>query len=710
MMDHGNTPVNSPKRLRILKAVLLLAFLAVVIRLVEIQVVRSSDLRDRAKRQYEARLDLHAPRGMIVDRNGKVLVSNTVRMTFAADPQVVGDNQNTVVNLFARAFDRPREAYRSKLDDAESRFVILERGVSANDARRLGQKIPAGVLSIEEPDRLYYYGHVAGQVLGMTGVERKGLSGVELQFDRYLRGTDGYVIHQRDAKRRLRPSLDYPRVDPVPGDTVQLTIDVDYQAIVEEELEKGVELAKAEDGVAILVDPRTGEILAMANYPSFNPNRQTGVDQSLLRNRSVTDPVEPGSMFKLVTLSAALDSKAVKPEDKFFAENGSWSVPGGQGRRITDVHRYGMLTFQQAVEVSSNIVFAKVGKRIGPDELYRIAHWYGFGEETGIALPGEAPGQLNKPVHWSGSSIYSLSIGYEVAVTPLQMVMAYAALANNGALMRPYIIKAIVNASQEVVKEGKPEKIRQVIPPETAAAVTHLLEGVVERGTGTMAKVKGLRIAGKTGTARKVVNKKYVEGKYTSSFVGFFPVESPRIVCLVVLNSPRGGSYYGGYVSAPIFQKIAKRVAAQLAVPPTESPEGEVKESRRIVPDVITRKVEDATSLLTDAGFRVETSGEGSYVINQTPAPGSLLAKGSSIRVVTREGMQKNATGVTVVPDVSHLTLRRAVNLLNLQQLEAVISGSGQVVSQSPKAGERVRVGTAVTIRCEPKSISLATM
>jgi len=297
-----------------------------------------------------------------------------------------------------------------------------------------------------------------------------------------------------------------------------------------------------------------------------------------------------------------------------------------------------------------------------------------------------------------------------VAVTPLQIAMAYAALANNGALMRPYIVKAIINSDQEVVQEGKPEKIRQVISPEVAATISHLLEGVVERGTGTMAKVKGLRIAGKTGTARKVVNKKYVEGMYTSSFVGYFPAESPRIVCLVMLDTPRGASYYGGYVSAPIFQRIAQRVAAHMAAPPTESPEGGLKESRRIVPDVITRKVEDATSLLADQGFRVETGGEGSFVVGQTPAPGSLLAKGSSVRLTTREGMQKSISGVTVVPDVAKLTLRRAVNQLSLQQLEAVISGSGQVVSQSPKPGERVRVGTAVTIRCEPKSVSLLTM
>jgi stage V sporulation protein D (sporulation-specific penicillin-binding protein) len=297
-----------------------------------------------------------------------------------------------------------------------------------------------------------------------------------------------------------------------------------------------------------------------------------------------------------------------------------------------------------------------------------------------------------------------------VAVTPIQMVMAYAALANNGVLLRPYIVKEIVNADHETVREGKPEKIRQVISPQTAAAVTHLMEGVVERGTGTMAKVKGLRIAGKTGTARKVVNGRYVEGMYTSSFVGFFPIEAPRVVCLVMLDTPRGGSYYGGYVSAPIFQRIARRVAAHMAAPPPPPSENEVKETRRVVPDVITRRVEDATSLLAEQGFQVEKNGDGPFVINQTPAPGTRLEPGKSVRLTTRDGSQKNVTGVTVIPDLSGLTLRRAVNQLNLQQLEVVILGSGQVVSQSPKSGERVRVGSAVTIRCEPKRLSLATM
>jgi stage V sporulation protein D (sporulation-specific penicillin-binding protein) len=222
--------------------------------------------------------------------------------------------------------------------------------------------------------------------------------------------------------------------------------------------------------------------------------------------------------------------------------------------------------------------------------------------------------------------------------------------------------------------------------------------------------VKGLRIAGKTGTARKVVNGRYVQGMYTSSFVGFFPVEAPRVVCLVMLDTPRGGSYYGGYVSAPIFQRITQRVAAHMAAPPSPPDGNEMKETRRVVPDVITRRVEDATSLLAEQGFRVEMNGDGPFVTHQAPAPGTRLEQGSSVRLTTRDGVQKNVTGVTVVPDLSGLTLRRAVNQLNLQQLEAVIHGSGQVVAQLPKPGERERVGSAVTLRCEPKSVSLATM
>ena len=694
------------RRVRGLKIFLLFCFLVLVVRLVYIQIIRASAYREQARRQYEARMELPAARGTISDRNGKILVSNTLYVSFAADPSVAGSDRDDIATQFARVFNKRRQDYFGEMRDATRRFVWLERWVHPSLSSRISARDLRGLIVREEPKRLYHYDCAAGQLIGVTGVDNSGLSGLEQQFDRWLRGRDGYVVLQRDALRRTRPTVDYPRVDPVDGQNLTLTIDADIQSVVDEELERGVSRAQAEGGQAVIVDPATGEILAMATFPSINPNKTSDLNIDALRNRVITDAYEPGSIFKIVTISSVLENKAARLDEKINAENGSYHVPTGNGRtrEITDTHPHGMLTFQEAIEQSSNIVMAKVALRVGPENLFRMARAYGFGATTGIELPAEADGGLKKPKDWSGTTLQSMAYGYEVSATALQLVMAYAAVANNGILMKPFVVRQVVNAQGEVMVDTRPQRVRPVISPQNAATLTKLFEGVVERGTGTPAKVRGLRIAGKTGTARMTIDGKYSQGNYVASFVGYFPAEDPKVVCLVVLDRPRSGSYYGGQASAPIFKAIVEKIRTMAGRLRTIAPSTTIATNgTRTVPNVMNLRTDVAAALLRAENFVPEVAGAGTVIVAQSPVPGSSIPAKSAVTLKTNTIARTIPAGFTLVPEVRGLSVRRAINQLTTQQLEVAVVGSGNVRAQSPSPGEQVRQGTQVTLRCEPR-------
>jgi cell division protein FtsI (penicillin-binding protein 3) len=701
------------RRTRGLAVVLLCFFLVLVGRLVYIQVFQAGVYREKARKQYESRMELPAARGTISDRNGKVLVSNTVYVSFGADPSVARDEGEEIAVRFAQVFNKPREAYMGDLRNQTKKFVWLERAVKPSLSSRIPVRELRGLVVREEPKRLYHYDRGAAQVIGITGLENVGLSGLEQQYDRWLRGHDGYMILQRDALRRTRPTVDYPRIDPVDGQNLVLTIDADIQSVVEEELERGIRQAQAEGGQAVMVDPATGEILAMATYPSVNPNNTADLDISTLRNRVITDPFEPGSIFKVVTASAVLEAKCARLDERFDAENGVYHAPmgGGKTRPITDTHPHKILTFQEAFEQSSNIVMAKVALRIGSEELFRTARAYGFGAATGIELPAESGGSLKKPSEWSGTTLQSMAYGYEVGATALQIVMAYAAVANHGILMKPYVVRQVVDTQGEVSIETQPQRVRSVITPENAATLSKLLEGVVEKGTGTPAKVKGLRIAGKTGTSRQTSEGRYALGNYTASFVGYFPADDPKAVCLIVLDRPHAGSYYGGQASAPIFKGIAEKVRMMTDRLHSSVPKASLAESKtRTVPDVTNLRTEVASALLRGEDFAPEVAGAGRVVVAQSPAPGTSVPAKSKITLRTNTSTRTLPAGFTLVPEVRGLTVRRALNQLSAQQLEVSVVGSGNVRAQSPSPGEQVPQGTSVVLRCEPRPLPAGKM
>ena len=682
-------------------------FAIVALRLLQVQALDADVYQAQARRQYEKPEEIPALRGAIADRSGHPLVTNARFISFGADPVMVGDRVRDVADRFAAVFNRPRSVYMEKFASAPRHFVWLERGVNPVTESRIGASSLPGVIVIPAPRRLYPYGRVAGQLLGFTGVDGNGLGGLELQLDSLLRGQKGRVILQRDGLNRQRQSVDYPRVDPVNGDAVTLTLDIEYQSIAEEELRRGIERNRAEGGIAAMMDPATGEVLAMASEPSMNPADPSAAGPEAMRNRVVTDMFEPGSVFKIVTASAALEEKKVTLADKFNAENGVYKPrlrSGAVRNTISDTHPYGIISFQEAMAVSSNIVMAKVSDLVGADALFTMARAYGFGTETGIELPGEVSGELKHPSRWSGTTLNSMAYGYEVGVTPLQILAAYAAVANGGTLMKPWIVRSIVAPDNTVVFEQRPAKVRRVISQGTAALMVQLFRGVVERGTGMTARIAGLQVAGKTGTARRAIDGKYSMSDYTASFVGFFPAESPSVVCLVMIENPRDRGYTGSLAAAPVFRAIAQRIYAVSSRFRAHTPVPALAASGLVVPDVTALAPSAAQTLLAGVGFHVDVRGEGAVVLRQSPPAGARSAPRSTV-IITTGDAPAGPGGLVAVPDLRGQAIRRARTRLALVHLEAAIQGSGVVVAQDPPPGSRVKAGSAVAVRCAPGAL-----
>jgi cell division protein FtsI (penicillin-binding protein 3) len=709
----------SKGRLIVLKLGFALFFVVIVGRLVQVQILDSAKYQTIARKQYEQSLVLPAVRGNIYDRNGNVLVSNSTLLSFAADPKIISENADEVAEKFSSVFGKPCSYYLTKLrttsaSGSPKRFVWLERRVRPEIAKRLESFKLYGIVLMNEPKRLYHYDDVAGTLVGFTDTDNKGISGLELQFDEYLIGKNGSVVMQRDGLGRSRPSVDYPRVEPHDGYNLSLTIDLAYQSIVEEELKKGVAANKADAGLAVLLNPKTGEVLALANVPGLNPNELSSYDVGAARNRVVTDVFEPGSVFKVVTASAAYEHHIVSPEKRFYAEHGTYRValPGGKIRPIKDSHEYDWISFQEAIEFSSNIVMAKVGPSIGPERFYRQARNFGFGIPTGIELPGEVRGRLKKPFEWSGTTLQTLAFGYEVAVTPLQIACAYAAVANKGVLMKPFIVSRVQSNDGEVILERRPQIIRKVISTETVGLLTQAFEGVIERGTAIDVRIQGVRVAGKTGTSRQVINGKYGDGNYTASFVGFFPADDPQVVGLVMLDKPRARGYYGGVTSGPVFRAIAERIintTGRFTKTPQPGEHAQPKNGIS-VPDVRTLQVNIASKILEGQGLKGQVIGTGDIVVRQVPEPGKRLEDGDAVQLLLNGTEADEKSGTVAVPNLHGMSLRRAINRLVAGDFDVNVRGSGVVVEQVPAAGRKVQAGTTVHLVCEPRTLVSAVL
>jgi cell division protein FtsI/penicillin-binding protein 2 len=726
MYDFNNKPkkiVNVKRRMNIFLLFFVLGFLGITARLVQIQILDSEKYIYVAKKQSQTRDIIVPPRGLIFDRNMNPLVTNQYKITVSADPYRI-KSPDSVAAILSEIFKKDKKEYLALLDNKNSPNVYLERKSDLQDLKGLDTLKIDGLNITKEPSRFYNYGSLASQIIGFTDMENKGVSGVELAFNKELTGKEGYLIMQKDGKGNKRPDLSYTQKEPVQGDNIVLTIDKNIQQFAEEELQNGVNYFNAEKGKVVIISVKTGEILGMSSYPTFNPNSIKAEDSIGMKNSVISDIYEPGSTFKLITAAGILEENLVSENAVISTENGSYTV---YGMKITDSHTAPSMTFQQVIENSSNVGVSKLSQKLGMERFYKYARDFGMGIYTGVELRGENKGYLKRPVDFTPGSLEFMSIGYQVAVNLLQLSMAYSSVANSGMLMKPMIVKKELSPGGIVVSENFPSTVRQVISVQTSKRLTQMFAGVVDRGTGTDARVKGVNVAGKTGTSQRIVQGEYSSSSHNSSFIGYFPVENPVILIAVVLDDPKSGEFYGGKVAAPVFQKIAARILNYAGNNVTtmdflnvsfdknlntqQPNSSETKGDFKIVPVLLDMNMENAIEILKERKIKFEIENyikkdkdkNVKYVISeQYPKPDEKITNIENLIVKLKiKEVSFNQSKSLKVPDVKNLSLRKAINKMVSEGFIVEIVGSGEVVDQIPKPGNEVQSKSKVILFCK---------
>ena len=618
-------------------------FALLLMRAVDLTVLRGPDFARRATRQHRQTIKLVPQRGPILDRNGDLLASSLNVPSIFIRPRRLTAPDLARLPQLAKALGLPLASVRAKVNGTQP-FVWLKRQALPQEAQAVAALGIAAVGQVDEARRFYPHGQLAAHVLGFVSVDSQGLAGLERRLDTQIRGEAQEVEVARDAHGRVFHKGTFG-TKPLEGARVELTLDAHLQDVTERELAAGVAASRARAGAIIVMDPKTGEILALANEPAFNPNDpgdRAGPEwRNRSRNRILTDPYEPGSTFKGILAAAALDRGVVRPGDALFCENGNYRYAN---KIIHDVHGHGWLTMAESIQYSSNICATKIADRLGKERYYQYLRDFGFGDRTGIELPGEEPGILRNVSTWARIDLATHSFGQGVSVTPLQLVAAFGAIANGGTLVRPFLVRRVVGAGGEVIQETKPTAVRRVIKPETARVATQVLRRVVEerRGTGVKARIEGYPVAGKTGTAQKVTPGAHgYSGKYIGSFVGYLPADAPRAVILVMIDEPAGRGF-GGTVAAPVFQKVGTAIMKAMGVEPegpvevlpAPAPEPVVEMADAVpplelapgsMPSFLGLSMREAMTRAHGDGFDVRLTGSG-WVAAQDPRPGTPRA------------------------------------------------------------------------------------
>jgi cell division protein FtsI (penicillin-binding protein 3) len=653
--------------------------LIVCARLVYLQFSQHEGLANRARQQQQNSIDTTPQRGELLDRQGRQLARSVQTVSLFIDPfgldtgQLECTTQELSQSLGLKAKDLSAELREAQ--KANKRFIWIARRLDADQANKIVALNLPGLQSLLEPKRYYPNGPLAAHVLGYVGLDGDGLGGLERFYNSKIAGEPGRLFLEKDANGKPYESYE---IAAKPGQTVVLTIDQSIQYQAEQALNAAVKSSRAKSGSVIVLDPRSGEILALANAPSFDPNQVAASSAEARSNWALQNIYEPGSTFKVVAFSAALEKKLARVEDHIDCQMGAITVAG---RVVHDHKPFGTLTIAEALAKSSNVAAIKLGLRVGDETMYEYITRFGFGSKTGIELPGETGGILRKVERWQPSSIGSIAIGQEVGVTPVQMVAAFGALANNGLRIAPHIIREVRNEAGAVVYQPQPEQHR-VISAETAISLRGMLEGVTLRGTAKKAQLDGYSAAGKTGTAQKIDPKTraYSATKFVGSFVGFAPVSDPQVVIIVVIDEP-GGAYHGGDVAAPVFREVAEQILPILGV----MPDIETKSA----PDVIAQADQDAerTAKLRDEQIRADEERKATL-----PTVDSNGGRGGEVvyAVATRKAM--------VMPDLRGRSVRDVARTCAQLGLQVEARGEGKVFKQSPAAGSEVSTGQTIYV------------
>src|SRR5688572_5605746 len=666
-----------PRRRAMFVALGLVAWMAIVgLRLVQLQISRHTELATRAKNQQLGTVETSPTRGLLLDRQGRELARSVDTESFYADPREI-QNVNDTARKISSATALNKDELIAKISTAKEsnkKFIWLIRRLDLQTASKLDALSLDGVYSRKEPKRYYPNSTLASHVLGFVGTDEIGLSGVEQFYNDKIRGESGKVFFETDARRRAFESYE---LQPHPGQTVVLTIDQTIQFRTEQALFGAVQRARAKSGTAIVMDPHTGEILALANAPAFDPN-QPGKDTPEVRaNWALQNIYEPGSTFKVVPYSAALEKGLVTPDDKINCQMGEITVAG---RLIHDHKPFGVLTVSDALAQSSNVGAIKLALLAGNESMYDYSRRLGFGSRTGIDLPGESAGILRPLSRWQPSSIGSIAMGQEIGVTPLQMAVAYSVIANGGNWVRPHVVREMRSPDGSVLFRAQPE-VRPALKAETVEKLRSMMEGVTLRGTAKLAQVEGYTTAGKTGTAQKIDPKTraYSSTKFIGSFVGFAPVSNPEVVIIVVIDEPQG-AYHGGDVAAPVFREIAEQILPELNVTPDVKTKGGselIAETHKPSPQEIQQAIQN------------EQQREATL-----PKVAAKSFSGRSSEVVLAVATQR----APLMPDLRGQSVRDVWRTCAQLGLKLEAKGEGRAVRHFPAAGAEVSSGQTVRV------------
>ncbi|MGC1618108.1 MAG: penicillin-binding protein [Candidatus Acidiferrum sp.] len=671
-------------RLVIFAGVAFLWMAAVFGRLTYLQLFLHSEYLARALRQQQRTIEITPERGAIYDRNKRPLaMSIPVDSAFAVPAEIA--DENLAARLLSGVVDVPEEVLEERFESSKS-FVWISRKLPPEKAEAITALNLKGVYLQKENQRFYPKRDLAAHVLGFVDVDEKGLGGIEYELDSLIRGESGKIVVMEDAKKRW---FDASQAKLNNGADVVLTLDEEIQYVAERELNAAIAQTHAIAGTAVVMNPDNGEILALANWPTFNPNKASEAPAEARMDRAVSALYEPGSTFKLVTLAAAFNEGITRPDEVFDCENGSVLVAG---HRIHDHARFGLLNVSQILAESSDVGAIKIALRLQAPRFYDYIRAFGFGGLTGVDLPGESKGILRPVNDWGAFSIGSISMGQEVGVTPIQLISAVSAIANGGLLYRPHVVEELSRDGRALPAEGvlAPTEPRRVIRPDTAATMRRLMEGVVLRGTGPLAHLDGWTSAGKTGTAQKIdpTTGRYSRTQYIASFTGFAPINNPAVTILVSLDSPVG-LHEGGEVAAPVFKRIAEEVLTYLDVP------RDVPLNPKFLQAEYKKQASEDRGGLEDlSSVDFSAQSDSAPVASQaTNRHGQKNTAEPTLTVAVDQG------GEVEVPDFSGKTMREVADISLKLGLDPVLVGSNLAVDQSPAAGAKVRRGAKITVR-----------
>lgn len=705
--------VTNRKRLLTTLIVVTLIFFILIGRLAYVQLIKGEELQNRALDQWTRKLPVAPKRGVIYDRNGNILAQSASTETIVARPTEI-ENPKEVAQLLAPIIGTSEEDIYNKISDKSKSEVWLKRKVPkemANEVRNFEIK---GIVFTEESKRYYPNKNLASHILGFTGVDGEGQEGIELYYDKQLKGTPGKIITETDVHGRELPYNVDQYISPDHGWNLVLTVDQTIQYFTEKAVSDAMAKYNAKKVYAIVMEPKTGEILAMASRPDFDPNnppRDLGFEgmQEYIKNINCKDNLDPGSTFKIITSAAGLEEGVITPDSTFDCPG--FKMVDGVKIKCWRSWGHGHQTFVEGVKNSCNPIFMETALRLGRDRFYQYLDAFGFGHNTGIDVSGEEKGVIMGKEAVKNVDLARMGFGQAISVTPIQLITAVSAVVNGGDLMEPHIAKEFRDIEGNVIEEIESKKIRQAISPQTSETMCSILEQVVMEGSGKNAYIPGYRVGGKTGTAQKYGSDgRIVQGKHIASFIGFAPADDPQVIVLFMVDEPEAAVDFGSQVAAPYVKMILEDTLKYLDIEPRYADDPNLSDIPDVsVPDLIGKPLDEATRELKNLGLTYSTQLSGTVVKEQMPKPGATVKEGTKVLLYLEPGEEENDSqtqeqdngdmdDTVIVPDVLGKSLIETNKILTSMGLKLKVEGSGIATSQSPEAGAEISHGSEVLV------------